>query len=127
MPSQSSYYDIDAILAEEELVPCTTNFDFSFLGWLDPDLHGKSYLPEASRVKLPLWLLQAWATVGYVHLGLPRHFQRKARERLEAAPSRSHSEGEFSTGLCCFVAVYNASVCAFISRSISLYRSALSL
>ena len=31
MASESSYYDIDAILAEEELVPCTTNFDFSHL------------------------------------------------------------------------------------------------
>ena len=37
--NMSSYYDLDAILAEEELVPCVTNFDFSFLARLDPDFH----------------------------------------------------------------------------------------
>jgi GINS complex subunit 3 len=82
-----SYYDIDAILAEEELVPCTTNFDFSFLAHLDPELHGKNYLPEGSRIKLPLWALEKWASLDFVQMGLPRHYQRKARERLEAAPS----------------------------------------
>lgn len=87
MPSQSSYYDIDAILAEEELVPCTTQFDFSYLAHLDPDVHDKSYLPEGSRVKLPLWAVEKWAEVNFVSLALPRHYQRKSRERLEAAPS----------------------------------------
>lgn len=88
MPSQSSYYDIDAILAEEELVPCTTQFDFSYLAHLDPDLHGqKSYLPENSKVKLPLWAVEKWAEMNFVSIQLPRHYQRKARERLEAAPS----------------------------------------
>lgn len=86
MPSH--YYDIDAILAEEELVPCTTNFDFSHLGHLDPDnLHDKHYLPEGTRIKLPLWALEKWASLDFVHLGLPRHYSRRARERLEAAPS----------------------------------------
>ena len=82
-----SYYDIDAILAEEELVPCTTNFDFSYLAHLDPDLHGKNYLPEGSRIKLPLWALEKWASLDFVCVGIPRHYQRKTREKLEAAPS----------------------------------------
>jgi GINS complex subunit 3 len=85
----SSYYDIDAILAEEELVPCTTMFDFSHLAHLDgenftPDKH---YLPEKSRIKMPVWAIQKWATLGFVRLSLPKHFSRKARERLEADPS----------------------------------------
>ena len=37
MPRQSSYYDIDAILAEEELIPVTNLLDFSHLVHLDPD------------------------------------------------------------------------------------------
>jgi hypothetical protein len=87
--SRSSYYDIDAILAEEELVPCMTNFDFSYLAHLDPDLHGtnKHVLPVGSRIKLPLWALDKWASLDFVNLNLPRHYQRKAREKLEAAPS----------------------------------------
>ena len=32
-----SYFDIDAILAEEELIPCTTLFDMNHLAVLDPD------------------------------------------------------------------------------------------
>jgi hypothetical protein len=92
------YYDVDAILAEEELVPCCTLFDFSYLSHLDPDVasdhnNGKSnskhlrYLPENSRVKIPLWAVEKWAMLGYVRLSLPRHYGRKARERLEADPS----------------------------------------
>lgn len=103
MPSQSSYYDIDAILAEEELVPCTTNFDFSHLAHLDPDLYDKDYLPSGSRIKLPLWALQdAWTSKDFVQLSLPRHYQRKSRERLEAAPSevnlRKRNERFFLSG-----------------------------
>jgi GINS complex subunit 3 len=87
--SRSSYYDIDAILAEEELVPCTSNFDFSYLAHLDPELHGtnKHILPAGSRIKVPLWALDKWASLDFVNLNLPRHYQRKAREKLEAAPS----------------------------------------
>lgn len=88
MPSRSSYYDIDAILAEEELVPCSTLFDFTYLSHLDPDLSEKDhYLPESSRVKMPLWAVEKWAALGYVRLSLPRHYGRKARERLEADPT----------------------------------------
>jgi hypothetical protein len=82
------YYDIDDILAQEELIPCTTLFDFSHLAQLDPDArHEKHYLPEGSRIKLPLWAMEKWAMLGFVRLSLPRHYGRKARERLEADPA----------------------------------------
>lgn len=121
----SAYYDIDAILAEEELVPCTTQFDFSYLSHLDPDLvehnnnnnnhdsnnnnhhhhHHQSaknnkkkqkhqqqqpqhHLPENSKIKMPLWGVQKWATLGFVRISLPRHYARKARERLAADPTQ---------------------------------------
>jgi len=86
-----SYYDIDTILAEEELVPCTNLFDFSHLAHLDPDLvdSDKTYLPESSQVKLPLWAMEKWAMLGFVRMSLPRHYSKKARERLEADPSEA--------------------------------------
>lgn len=95
--TSSSYYDIDSILAEEELVPCTTLFDFSHLGHLDPEAarrrrpqhEEESYLPEASQIKMPLWAVEKWATLGFVRLSLPRHYSRKARERLEADPGEA--------------------------------------
>lgn len=83
-----SYYDIDAILAEEELVPCTTLWNCSFLSHLDPELdENQHYLPENSRIKIPLWVVEKWAGLGCVRLSLPRHFNRKTRERIEAEPS----------------------------------------
>ena len=86
----SSYYDIDAILAEEELVPCSTLFDFTYLSHLDPDLSEKEhFLPESSRIKMPLWSVEKWAMLGFVRLSLPRHYGRKARERLEADPAEA--------------------------------------
>lgn len=87
--SSSSYYDIDAILAEEELIPCNTLFDFSHLAYLDPDHHRipTHHLPEGSKIKLPLWAIEKWAMLGFVRLSLPRHYGRKARERLEADPA----------------------------------------
>ena len=84
------YYDIDSILAEEELVPCTTLFDFSYLAHLDPDGAAgpqQHQLPEGTRIKLPLWAVYKWAMMGFVRLSLPRHFQRKSRERIEAEPA----------------------------------------
>jgi hypothetical protein len=85
--SSSSYYDIDAILAEEELIPCATLFDFSHLAHLDADSPSdKGFLPEGSRLKLPIWAMEKWAMLGFVRLSLPRHYGRKARERLEADP-----------------------------------------
>ena len=110
--TSSSYYDIDAILAEEELIPCTTLFDFSHLAHLDPDgTHDHhrlrtaakdgldsgsakirsasrrgTFLPENSRIKVPLWAVEKWALLGFVRLQLPRHYGRKARERYDADP-----------------------------------------
>jgi hypothetical protein len=100
MPPQHSYYDIDGILAEEELIPCTTLFEFSHLGDLDPDgTHHQqqqqkgqhetnvgTFLPENSRIKIPLWAVEKWAMLGFVRLQLPRHYGRRARERYDADP-----------------------------------------
>lgn len=123
-----SYYDIDAILAEEELVPCTVLLDFSHLAHLDPDAaHGAMRidndgtdadgstggmkkrrrpdhrLPEGSRIKMPLWAMEKWALLGYVRPGLPRHYGRRAREKVEADPGsadlRSRNERFFMSGM----------------------------
>lgn len=114
----SKYYDLDHILAQEELVPCTTLFDFSYLSHLDPDNHvvdsvnandenapkprRNHVLAENSRIKVPLWAVEKWAMLGYVRVSLPRHFNTKARERLEADPSevdlRKRNERYFLSG-----------------------------
>jgi hypothetical protein len=50
---------------------------------------GTHSLPESSQVKLPLWAMEKWAMLGFVRMSLPRHYSRKARERLEAEPSEA--------------------------------------
>jgi hypothetical protein len=84
------YYDIDDILAEEELVPCKTFFDFSYLSHLDPDTAVNSkqhYLPENSKIKMPVWAVRKWADLGFCRVTLPKHYGLRARELLQADPT----------------------------------------
>ena len=97
-----TYFDIESILAEEELVPCTTLFDFSHLGHLDDSSSSSAsasasgtartspaesqYLKEETKLKMPLWAMEKWSSLRYVKVHLPRHLNQKARERWEADP-----------------------------------------
>jgi len=99
----NNYYDVDDFLAEEERVPCTTFFDFSYLAHLDPDnitANNKDHLlPEKSKLKMPIWSLHKWADLGFVRLQLPKHYNRKARELLAADPANvSLRESYFFSG-----------------------------
>jgi hypothetical protein len=108
-----SYYDIDEILAEDELIPCATNFDFALLGFLDPEYANFTYqeqrrkrnrnnsvasatptttpssvaLPSGHRIKMPLWSVDLWSKLSYARIGLPKQYGGKMRERLIADPS----------------------------------------
>ena len=111
------YYDIDDFLAEEELVPCTTNCDFSYLSFLDPDntaaavISGGSkskrsrnsdqdLLAEHSKLKMPIWSLHSWADLGFVLLQIPKEYNRKTRELLAADPAHVHlRESYFTAGM----------------------------
>jgi hypothetical protein len=125
--SSSNYYDLDAILAEEELVPCWNKFDFSYLAHLDPDhqinhtgsstsdntnnkssaspshhrTNNTNMLPEGTKLKLPLWALRSWAPLGFVQMSLPRHYHRKAREKLQADPCQVDLRYELSYWFAC--------------------------
>lgn len=88
MPS-SSYYDVDAILAQEELIPCVNCFDFSRLAHLSSFPSNKHFLEEGTQIKMPHWAIERWATLGFCRIALPKHFNRKSRERLEADPAQA--------------------------------------
>lgn len=51
----SPYYDIDAILAEQEPVPCTFHADIIKIGHLDPNSLD-STLRANTTLELPFWL-----------------------------------------------------------------------
>ncbi len=101
-----SYYDIDTILAEEELLTVKPKFDFAHLSHLDPDSHrtatagrkrrrdddgGKGgsganhHLPEGTKIKMPLWAVDRWAMLNFIRIpNLPKHYRQRMKERLEA-------------------------------------------
>ncbi|KAL7543948.1 hypothetical protein ACHAWF_007490 [Thalassiosira exigua] len=105
-----SYYDVEAILAEEELLTVKPAFAFAHLVHLDPDARrpvaavgrkrrrdesggggggggGGSALPEGTKVKMPLWAVDRWAMLGFVKIPtLPRHYRQRTKERLMADP-----------------------------------------
>ena len=106
-----SYYDIDTILAEEELLTVKPSFAFAHLAHLDPESHrlnrkrrreesttdkdstSKSsrgshhHLPEGTKIKMPLWAVDRWAMLGFVKIPtLPKHYRQSMKERLMAAP-----------------------------------------
>jgi hypothetical protein len=133
--SSNLYYDIDAILAEEELVPINNLLDFTHLAHLDPDyVHpnqnssscgakvspssdnerqfrnqmqkekkSQHCLLENTRFKMPLWSIQKWAELNFVRLSLPKHYNRRGRERLDADPVsvdlRKKSERFYMSGM----------------------------
>ena len=85
MSNGNEYYDLDAILAEEELMPCVTQDDFSYLAHLDPDAsasESKSHsLKRHTKLKLPLWAVESWAILGYCRCTVPRVYNNKSLER----------------------------------------------
>ena len=107
-----SYYDIDTILAEEELLTVKPSFAFAHLAHLDPDsaravgrkrrrdesgaskenvVNSSSgsdhHLPEGTKIKMPLWAVDRWAMLGFVRVPtLPRHYRQRTKERLRADP-----------------------------------------
>lgn len=105
-----SYYDIDTILAEEELLTVKPKFNFAHLSHLDPDSHRTSlsrkrprddgdfdknsdntshnnnhHLNEGTKIKMPLWAVDRWAMLNFIKMPtLPRHYRQRMKERLEA-------------------------------------------
>ena len=101
----ASYYDIDTILAEEELIQIRPSFPFSHLAHLDPESSGRKrrrvekenvgnastyssshVLEEGSKIKLPLWAVDRWVVLGFVRVTLPGIYGSKMKERLLADP-----------------------------------------
>ena len=94
---QSDYWNIDDILAEEELVPTTFKSDAHNLGYLDQMAHNaqlnktkvstedkSATLKKGSKVDIPLWLAIALAQRDIVGLRNPLYLSEKYLNLLEA-------------------------------------------
>lgn len=101
------YYDIDTILAEDEILTVKPKFSFAHLSHLDPDYssrkrprtttdddglsskppssHHQHHLPEGTKIRMPLWVVDRWAHLNFVRIPvLPKHYRQRTKERLEA-------------------------------------------
>jgi hypothetical protein len=100
------YYDIDTILAEDEILTVKPKFSFAHLSHLDPDYssrkrprtttdddglsskpssHHHHHLPEGTKIRMPLWVVDRWAHLNFVRIPvLPKHYRQRTKERLEA-------------------------------------------
>ncbi len=76
--------DLDRILSEEERIPCV--FEESGaqgLGFLDNTGEHES-LQQGARVELPLWMALKLHDKNYVEMELPKHYQKKMRDSINA-------------------------------------------
>lgn len=83
--ASGGYYDIDDILAEAEVIPCSFTIDALNLGYLDEGSE-ESDMKSGSRVELPFWLTRVLATRGMVSLEMPKCFGKKFKKQLLADP-----------------------------------------
>jgi len=79
------YYDVDCILADEERVPTTFRETAFQLGYLDPGSTDDDILRD-TKVDLPLWLARTLAGKQLVKLTLPKCYEPRFRNSLNADP-----------------------------------------
>jgi hypothetical protein len=115
--SNSRYYDIDDFLADEELLPCTTTYDFALLGHLkasEGSNHHNSnnatphqqqpqkdrHLAANTKLQMPIWTLREWVRLNYVRIvHVPKKYSSTARDAVKADPLQCElSESYFGSG-----------------------------
>lgn len=128
------YYDIDDILAEEMLIPCTTMFPFATLSYLDENSPNSShntkkrkvnhnFLEKDTFLNLPLWSMKRWSELNYVRVHIPKQYGRRTRERLMADPANADIRNRIaSAGNINGALYYTAGIkfCSFIERCVKL-------
>lgn len=86
MAAPYDYFDLDAILVEDERVPVTFRVGAHRLGHLDPAA-GTRDLSDGAQLELPHWLASALALKGMVSVELPRKYSQRVRSKLLADPT----------------------------------------
>lgn len=76
--------DLDAILSEEERIPCQFSVDAIGLGFLDPS-NDRPHLQQGARVELPLYMAKALKTRNIIDMELPKHYDHKMRDNIAAS------------------------------------------
>eukprot|EP00045_Choanoeca_perplexa_P021775 m.7286 g.7286 ORF g.7286 m.7286 type:complete len:194 (-) comp8783_c0_seq1:55-636(-) len=81
----AEYFDINAILMEDEKVPCVSTSEVIYMGPLCPSSKNE-HLDVSSKMELPLWLVKA-VNGTVLRLEVPKSFNESHRETVEADPT----------------------------------------
>ncbi|RUP47167.1 hypothetical protein BC936DRAFT_146059 [Jimgerdemannia flammicorona] len=81
------YYNIDAILADQQKLPCIFKCDVKGLGYLDGN--NDVDLRRDTKVELPFWLVETLAKAPdlFEVAGLPKYYGTRVRSALNASPT----------------------------------------
>ncbi|KND02791.1 uncharacterized protein SPPG_01872 [Spizellomyces punctatus DAOM BR117] len=79
------YWDLDAILAEQQKLPSFFRMDVPGYGFLEGNLDVD--LAANTRIELPYWLAEHLALNDYIDLELPKCFGHRVRNDLNASPT----------------------------------------
>lgn len=80
----SSYYSIDAICAEETLVPAHLTHGCTGVGTIIDPSSDVGDLAPGTRVDLPLWMVSGMAQRNMVQVELPIFYGNKMRRKMKA-------------------------------------------
>eukprot|EP00484_Ammonia_sp_Unknown_P022899 CAMPEP_0197034192 /NCGR_PEP_ID=MMETSP1384-20130603/12372_1 /TAXON_ID=29189 /ORGANISM="Ammonia sp." /LENGTH=179 /DNA_ID=CAMNT_0042464087 /DNA_START=98 /DNA_END=634 /DNA_ORIENTATION=+ len=83
---EGSYYDIDDILAEGQVLPCTFNVDAVELGYLDETGDCGDDLRKGTTINLPYWLAKPLQERRMISIQQPKCYQSKVADALSADP-----------------------------------------
>ncbi|KAJ4457465.1 putative 40S ribosomal protein S17-B [Paratrimastix pyriformis] len=81
-----SYYDLDEILAEEQVIPVQFKREAADLGHLDPSSL-EDRLAKDARVELPLWMGKSLLEHNIARVGNPKHLAADFQSMVTAAPT----------------------------------------
>ncbi|KLO18081.1 GINS complex, Psf3 component [Schizopora paradoxa] len=79
---ENDYYSIDAILAENQKVPCAFKVDIPDLGYLDGG--SEKDIKASSKSQLPFWLTPVLLLSDFADCILPPPFSQRVRNALNA-------------------------------------------
>ncbi|KAL7411973.1 GINS complex, Psf3 component [Mrakia frigida] len=79
---ETDYWSIEAILADNQKLPCTFLLDAEGLGYLDGA--GEADLKRSAKAELPFWLAKTMALNDFISFTIPSPFSARVRNALNA-------------------------------------------
>ena len=121
---EGNYYDIDDILAEGQILPCTFQVDVVELGYLDETGESGEDLKKGTMIGLPFWMIKQLHIRNMIRVERPLYFQARFADALLVEPSvvnlRSKCEYWYVLGYKLCKLVEAKEISAWMERSLQM-------